>query len=46
MASEAVRATYDAAWSTLYDMDYDAERSGRDYQARDAARSAFYAAKG
>ena len=36
-------AAYDAAFSTLYALDYEAEQSGRAYHARDAARSAYYA---
>lgn len=42
LASPDVRATYDAAFSAFSALDYEAEQSGKAYQARDNARSEFY----
>lgn len=43
MASPDVRAAYDAAFSDMCALDYEAERSGKAYEARDAVRAAYYA---
>jgi len=43
LASPEAGAAYDAAFSALYALDYEAEQSGKAYQARDAARSEYYA---
>lgn len=43
LASPAVRAAYDAAFSDMCTLDYEAEQSSKAYQARDAARAAYYA---
>ena len=42
LASPDVRAAYDAAFSDMCTLDYEAEQSGKAYQARDNARSEFY----
>ncbi len=42
LASPDVRAAYDAAFVALHALDYEAEQSGKAYQARDNARSEFY----
>ncbi len=44
LASPEACAAYDAAFSTLYALDYEAEQSGKAYRARDDARSVYYAA--
>ena len=44
LASPDVVAAYESAYATLYQLDHEAEQSGRAYQAREAARSAFYSA--
>jgi hypothetical protein len=44
LATPAVRDAYDAAFVALHALDYEAEQSGKAYQARDAARSDYYAA--
>jgi hypothetical protein len=43
LATPDVRAAYDAAFVALHALDYEAEQSGKAYQARDAARSEYYA---
>jgi hypothetical protein len=43
LASPDIRAAYDAAFSDMCTLDYEAEQSGKAYQARDAARAAYYA---
>ena len=43
MASPDVRAAYDAAFSDMCTLDYEAEQSGKAYDARDAARAEYYA---
>jgi hypothetical protein len=43
LATPDVRAAYDAAFSDMCTLDYEAEQSGKAYQARDAARSEYYA---
>lgn len=42
LASPEACAAYDAAFSALYALDYEAEQSGKAYQAREAARNAYY----
>ena len=42
LADAATVAAYDAAFSTLYQLDIEADQSGRAFQAREAARSLFY----
>lgn len=42
LASPEAVAAYDAAWAALYELDHEAEQSGRAYQAREAARATFY----
>jgi hypothetical protein len=42
MATPDVRAAYDAAFVALHALDWEAEQSGKAYQARDNARSEFY----
>lgn len=44
LASPEAVAAYDSAWSALYQLDHEAEQSGRAYQAREAARSSYYSA--
>jgi hypothetical protein len=43
LATPDVRAAYDVAFSDMCTLDYEAEQSGKAYQARDAARSEYYA---
>lgn len=43
LATPDVRAAYDAAFVALHALDWEAEQSGKAYQARDAARSDYYA---
>ena len=42
LASPEACAVYDAAFGAFYALDYEAEQSGKAYQARDNARSEFY----